>query len=86
MTIMFVFLHVCDLMFLDEKSFHYEPYYQVYVDISISVFRIMLDTRNLTTNAHFRIIFPFSSCLFLSTVNYIPNSVLCSIISVFTFR
>lgn len=29
MTIMVVFLHVCDLMFLDEKSFHYEPYYQV---------------------------------------------------------
>ena len=26
---MAVFLHICDLMFLDDSSFHYEPYYEV---------------------------------------------------------
>lgn len=26
---MAVFVHICDLMFLDDSSFHYEPYYEV---------------------------------------------------------
>lgn len=54
---MAVFVHICDLMFLDDSSFHYEPYYEVGAVLVVLSLRIMLVTQNPIIKAQPGILF-----------------------------
>lgn len=56
---MAVFVHICDLMFLDDSSFHYEPYYEVVVGEVPNLSRITLVTLSPIIKAQPDILFRF---------------------------
>ena len=56
---MAVFVHICDLMFLDDSSFHYEPYYEVVVGEVPNLSRITLVTLSPLIKAQPDILFRF---------------------------
>lgn len=51
---MAVFAHICDLMFLDEKSFRYDPYYEVSHSSLLFMNRTGLDIQNLIIDLHYK--------------------------------
>ena len=56
---MAVFVHICDLMFLDDSSFHYEPYYEVVAGEVPNLYRITLVTQSPIIKAQPDILFRF---------------------------
>lgn len=52
-------MHVCDLMFLDDSSFHYEPYYEVVDGEVPNLSRITLVTQSPIIKAQPDILFRF---------------------------
>lgn len=61
---MAVFAHICDLMFLDDKNFRYEPYYEVCIVQFVIMDRTGLDILNLTIDLHFNNLLSVFYCLF----------------------